>query len=61
MHNGTYTTLEEVMDFYNRGGGIGLGIDVPNQTLPAEKLNLTKQEIADIIAFMNALVEKPKY
>jgi cytochrome c peroxidase len=49
------------MDFYNRGGGIGLGIDVPNQTLPAEKLNLTKQEIADIIAFMNALVEKPKY
>jgi cytochrome c peroxidase len=49
------------MDFYNLGGGIGLGIDVPNQTLPSEKLNLTKQEIADIIAFMNALVEKTAY
>lgn len=61
MHNGAYRTLQEVMDFYNRGGGIGLGIDVPNQTLPAEKLNLTKQEIAEIIAFMNALVEKRKY
>lgn len=60
MHNGAYSTLQEVMDFYNRGGGIGLGIDVPNQTLPAEKLNLTKQEISEIIAFMNALVEKPK-
>lgn len=61
MHNGAYRTLEEVMDFYNRGGGIGLGIDVPNQTLPSDTLNLTKQEIAEIIAFMNALVEKPKY
>ena len=61
MHNGAYRTLQEVMDFYNRGGGIGLGIDVPNQTLPSEKLNLTKQEIAEIIAFMNALVEKRKY
>jgi len=54
-------TLEEVMDFYNRGGGIGLGIDVPNQTLPSDKLNLTKQEISDIIAFMKALAENPKY
>lgn len=61
MHNGAYSTLQEVMDFYNLGGGIGLGIDVPNQTLPSEKLNLTKKEIAEIIAFMNALVEKPKY
>ncbi len=61
MHNGAYKTLEEVMDFYNRGGGIGLGIDVPNQTLPSDKLNLTKQEISDIIAFMKALAENPKY
>lgn len=61
MHNGAYSTLQEVMDFYNLGGGIGLRIDVPNQTLPSEKLNLTKKEIAEIIAFMNALVEKPKY
>ena len=61
MHNGAYNTLLEVMDFYNRGGGKGIGIDVPNQTLPEDKLNLTKQEISDIITFMNALAEKPKY
>ena len=61
MHNGVYQTLEEVMDFYNRGGGKGLGIDVPHQTLPAEKLNLTKQEIADIIEFMKALTINSKY
>ncbi len=41
MHNGVYRTLEEVVDFYDRGGGAGIGIDLPNQTLPPDKLNLT--------------------
>lgn len=57
MHNGVFTTLEEVMDFYNNGGGAGLNIAPENQTLPGEKLNLTKKEIADIIAFMKALTD----
>lgn len=57
MHNGVFTTLDEVMDFYNEGGGAGLGIGTENQTLPKEKLNLTKKEIADIIAFMKALTD----
>lgn len=55
MHNGAYKTLEEVMDFYNKGGGAGMGLDVPYQTLPSDKLNLTKTEISDIISFMKAL------
>lgn len=58
MHNGVYDTLEEVMDFYNNGGGAGLGLDVPNQTLPADKLNLTPKEIKAIIAFMSTLEDK---
>ena len=57
MHNGAYKTLEEVLDFYNHGGGAGLGHDVPNQTLPPDKLNLSKQEMADIIAFMHTLTD----
>ena len=55
MHNGAFQTLEQVMDFYNKGGGAGLGLNIPNQTLPADALGLTKGEINDIISFMNAL------
>lgn len=55
MHNGVYETLEEVMDFYNKGGGIGLGLDVESQTLPDAPLELTDQEIKDIIVFMKTL------
>jgi cytochrome c peroxidase len=55
MHNGIYKTLEEVLDFYNRGGGAGIGISLDNQTLSADPLNLTKQEIKDIVQFLNAL------
>ena len=57
MHNGVYKTLEEVIDFYNRGGGAGMGIDVPNQTLPDAPLELTEQEISDLVVFMEALTD----
>ncbi len=57
MHNGVYETLEEVVDFYNKGGGEGMGLDVPYQTLPPDPLNLTDQEQADIVAFMHALTD----
>ncbi len=62
MHNGAMKTLEEVLDFYNRGGGAGIGIDLPNQTLPPDTLGLTVAEQQKIIAFMEALespVEEP--
>jgi cytochrome c peroxidase len=57
FHNGAFNTLEEVMDFYNEGGGEGLGLPVKNQTLAADKLNLTKPEIRQIIAFLNSLTD----
>ncbi len=66
MHNGVYNTLEEVMNFYNVGGGQGMGLDVPYQTLPPDSLHLNANEIDDIIAFMRTLtdseytVEQPK-
>jgi cytochrome c peroxidase len=55
MHNGIYTTLDEVIDFYNKGGGVGLGIGLPNQTLPFDHLNLTKDEKKALVAFIHAL------
>lgn len=57
MHNGVYTTLEEVVDFYNKGGGVGLGFEVPYQTLPFSNLSLNEQEKKDLVAFMESLTD----
>jgi cytochrome c peroxidase len=57
MHNGVYQTLEQVLDFYNKGGGAGLGLAVPNQTLAADRLNLSKAEQQAIIAFIKSLTD----
>ena len=57
MHNGVFTTLEEVLDFYDAGGGDGKGLAVPNQTLSADSLKLSKSEKMDIIAFIHSLSE----
>lgn len=58
MHNGVFKTLEEVVDFYDLGGGQGLGFNLPNQTLPIDKLNLTPLEKKQLIAFMKTLTDK---
>jgi len=57
MHNGVYYTLEEVMHFYNIGGGKGLGIHLDHQTLPFDHLGLDQKEISDVIAFMESLTD----
>ena len=57
MHNGAYETLDQVIDFYNNGGGIGHGFDVPFQTLPSDSLNLNEAEKQQLIAFMHALTD----
>ncbi len=59
MHNGVFTTLDEVIDFYNRGGGKGLKLKIENQTLSDKPLGLTKKEKKAIIAFLNALTDEP--
>jgi cytochrome c peroxidase len=57
MHNGVYRTLEQVVDFYDRGGGAGIGIALPNQTLPADRLKLTRTERRELIAFLQSLID----
>ncbi|GLB48203.1 cytochrome c peroxidase [Neptunitalea lumnitzerae] len=57
MHNGVYTTLEQVVDFYNKGGGGGLGFDLPYQTLPFDNLELTETEQKALVAFMKTLTD----
>lgn len=55
MHNGVYDSLEEVVEFYNKGGGIGLGYEVENQTLPSDQLNLSITEQKALVAFLKTL------
>lgn len=57
MHNGAFATLDEVIEFYDHGGGGGLGIDLPTQTLPTDRLNFTVEEEGDLIAFMKSLTD----
>jgi cytochrome c peroxidase len=57
MHNGVFKTLEEVIEFYNIGGGTGLGYDVPYQTLSSEPLHLTENEKSQLISFLKTLTD----
>jgi len=57
MHNGVYETLEQVMEFYNLGGGGGMGFDLEHQTLPFDELNLTAPEQKAIIAYLKTLTD----
>lgn len=50
MHNGVFFTLEEVVEFYNRGGG-----DDPSKSTLMQPLDLTSDEIADLVAFLESL------
>lgn len=57
MHDGVFKTLEEVVEFLDKGGG-------KNSNLSAlmKPLGLTKEEKADLIAFLKALSgEKIKF
>jgi len=57
MHNGAYPTLESVVDFYNRGGGAGIGIQLDNQTLPPDPLHLSAGEQRALVTFMRSLTD----
>ena len=57
MHNGVFKTLEEVIEFYDIGGGIGLGYEVPFQTLSSDPLNLSSIEKFQLISFLKTLTD----
>jgi len=57
MHNGIFYTLDEVVEFYNKGGG---DAKWPNKTPLLKPLGLTDQEKKDLVAFLEALsMDKP--
>jgi cytochrome c peroxidase len=50
MHNGLFETLEEVIDFYDQGGGEG-----PNKSPLLEPLGLTEDEKMDLVELLEAM------
>jgi cytochrome c peroxidase len=57
MHNGVYRSLDEVIEFYARGGGHGIGASLEQQTLPPERIALSKRERRQLIAFLSTLTD----
>ncbi len=55
MHDGSLKTLEEVVEFYNRGGGKNPSLDPL-----MGPLGLSKEEVRDLAAFLRALSEPGK-
>ena len=56
MHDGRFTTLEQVVDHYDTGGKYSTTID-PLMKKLGVGLNLTNQEKLDLIAFLKTLTD----
>jgi cytochrome c peroxidase len=50
MHNGSLATLEDVVEFYNKGG-----IPNPNLDRRMKQLNLTERDKKDLVEFLKSL------
>jgi cytochrome c peroxidase len=57
MHNGSMKTLDEVIEFYARGGNIKSG-DTHDNILEAGELQLIPQSRTDLIAFLKLLTDE---
>lgn len=52
MHHGRFATLEQVVDFYDRGGGRGIGLVVPAQDPDVRPLHLTPADRRALLVFL---------
>lgn len=52
MHDGRFTTLEQVIDHYNSGGHYA-----PNKDPFIKHLNLNQQNISDLLAFLKLFTD----
>ena len=68
MHDGHYQTLADVVQHYNRGGVPGAGTAFtepdagaagPHVAVQLKPLDLTDQEAADLVAFLETLTGAP--
>jgi cytochrome c peroxidase len=54
MHDGSEATLKDVVDFYNRGGDVA-----ENRTSLITPLELSEQEVLELVEFLKALDGEP--
>jgi cytochrome c peroxidase len=57
MHDGRFTTLEEVLDFYSKGVHVSPTIDANMHNAHAHGVKLTADEKKKMIAFLNTLTD----
>jgi len=61
FHNGGQLTLEQVVEFYNRGGDFADGLNIiPNIDVDISPLGLTPQEQADLVDFLRYGLTDPR-
>jgi cytochrome c peroxidase len=58
FHNGRYATLDQVVDFYDRGGGKGVGVDVM-QDPEIRPLHLSADEKRLLLVFLRQALTDP--
>jgi len=64
MHDGSLTTLDDVIDHYAAGGRTiangpyaGIGRNNPNKSAPLRGFRLTPEDRADLIEFLRSLTD----
>jgi cytochrome c peroxidase len=58
MHNGGMATLEEVLEFYTRGGNFEDDVKHVGSVFPQVQLRLSAQARADVVAFLQSLTDE---
>jgi parallel beta-helix repeat protein len=58
MHNGRFKTLQEVVLFYQKGGGAGEGLEIKNLDDKIRRFPLTEDEQMDLVAFLGSLTDE---
>ena len=57
MHDGRFSTLKEVLDFYSEGVNTPVNVDSKMQFAHKKGVHLTEKEKEDIIAFLHTLTD----
>lgn len=60
FHHGGYPTLEQVVDFYEKGGGPALGIRLPNLDPEVRELELSDAQRKALLVFLRVGLADPK-